>query len=85
MSEYRSIESLVRAARANELAKRLLSHGASTQTIMDLTGWKRSRVTRLRRRFAVPEGVSHRGSQNSLAFFLRTPSSRAQCAVGTKF
>lgn len=55
------------------LAKRLVMHRARTQTIYELTGLTRHRLSRLRRRWNVPEDSRQRGpSPSSFSVFFRS-------------
>lgn len=61
-----------RDMRRRDLAKRLVSHRARTQTIYAFTGFTRHRQQTLRRRWGVATQERHRGpSPNSLAEFFR--------------
>lgn len=66
-----------RDLRRRQLAKRLVSHHARTQTIYEFTGYSRHRLATLRRRWQVsPEG-RHRGpSPTSFSVFFRSPKAR---------
>jgi hypothetical protein len=61
-----------RDLRRRQLAKRLISHQARTQTIIEFTGFSRNHLETLRRRWAVNTKERHRGpSPTSLTEFFR--------------
>ncbi len=61
-----------RDMRRRQLAKRLVSHHARTQTITEFTGFSRNHLETLRRRWGVPTSARHRGpSPTSFAEFFR--------------
>jgi hypothetical protein len=62
-----------RDMRRRQLAKRMVSHRARTQTIFEFTGYTRHRLETLRRRWGVSAEDRHRGpSPSSQAEFFRT-------------
>lgn len=62
-----------RDMRRRQLAKRMVSHRARTQTICAFTGLSRHRLETLRRRWGVPAHDRHRGpSPTSFLEFFRT-------------
>lgn len=62
-----------RDMRRRQLAKRLVSHRARTQTIYEFTGYTRHRLETLRRRWGVSADDRHRGpSPTSQTEFFRT-------------
>lgn len=66
-----------RDLRRRQLAKRLVSHHARTQTIFAFTGFTRHRLATLRKRWGVPPEDRHRGpSPTSFSVFFRSPRSR---------
>ena len=66
-----------RDLRRRQLAKRLVSHHARTQTIFEFTGYSRHRLATLRRRWQVPPEERHRGpSPTSFSVFFRSPRAR---------
>ena len=66
-----------RDLRRRQLAKRLVSHHARTQTIFDFTGYSRHRLATLRRRWQVSPDERHRGpSPTSFSVFFRSPKAR---------
>jgi hypothetical protein len=61
-----------RDLRRRQLAKRLISHQARTQTVTDFTGFSRNHLETLRRRWGVATKERHRGpSPTSFAEFFR--------------
>jgi len=57
-----------------EVARRMVSHQVSTQTIVDYTGLTRNRLATLRRRWCVAEDSRRRGlRRRSIGVLLRTP------------
>lgn len=65
-----------RDMRRRQLAKRLVSHRARTQTIYAFTGFTRHRLETLRRRWGVAPEDRHRGpSPTSFTEFFRTSKS----------
>jgi hypothetical protein len=66
-----------RDLRRRQLAKRLVSHHARTQTIYEFTGLTRHRLATLRKRWRVPQEERHRGpSPTSFSVFFRSPRAR---------
>lgn len=66
-----------RDLRRRQLAKRLVSHHARTQTIYEFTGYSRHRLATLRRRWQVSTEERHRGpSPTSFSVFFRSPRAR---------
>jgi hypothetical protein len=66
-----------RDLRRRQLAKRLVSHHARTQTIFEFTGYTRHRLATLRKRWQVPPEERHRGpSPTSFSVFFRSPRAR---------
>lgn len=66
-----------RDLRRRQLAKRLVSHHARTQTIYEFTGYSRHRLATLRRRWQVSPEERHRGpSPTSFSVFFRSPKAR---------
>lgn len=66
-----------RDLRRRQLAKRLVSHHARTQTICEFTGYTRYRLTTLRKRWHVSPAERHRGpSPSSFSVFFRSPKAR---------
>lgn len=66
-----------RDLRRRQLAKRLVSHHARTQTIYAFTGYTRHRLATLRKRWGVPPEERHRGpSPTSFSVFFRSPRAR---------
>lgn len=66
-----------RDLRRRQLAKRLVSHHARTQTIHEFTGYSRHRLATLRRRWQVSPDERHRGpSPTSFSVFFRSPRAR---------
>ena len=66
-----------RDLRRRQLAKRLVSHHARTQTIYAFTGYTRHRLATLRKRWGVPAEERHRGpSPRSFSVFFRSPRAR---------
>lgn len=66
-----------RDLRRRQLAKRLVSHHARTQTIYEFTGYTRHRLATLRRRWGVSPEERHRGpSPTSFSVFFRSPRAR---------
>ena len=67
-----------RDLRCRQLAKRLVSHHARTQTIYEFTGYSRHRLATLRRRWQVSPEARHRGpSPTSFSVFFRSPKARS--------
>lgn len=67
-----------RDLRRRQLAKRLVSHHARTQTIYGFTGFTRHRLATLRKRWGVTPEERHRGpSPKSFSVFFRTPKARS--------
>ena len=67
-----------RDLRRRQLAKRLVSHHARTQTIYGFTGFTRHRLATLRKRWGVAPEERHRGpSPKSFSVFFRTPKARS--------
>lgn len=65
-----------RELRRRQLAKRLVSHRARTQTVYEFTGLSRHRLETLRRRWGVSAEDRHRGpSPTSFAEFFRSTRS----------
>jgi len=70
-----------RDLRRLQLAKRLVSHEARTQTIYRLTGYTRHRLATLRRRWGVSRDYRHRGpAPTSFSAFFRSPRMRSEGA-----
>jgi hypothetical protein len=71
--------------RRRQLAKRLVSHHARTQTITELTGFSRNHLETFRRRWGVATSERHRGpSPTSFAeFFRNTRTLQAATAAAT--
>ena len=66
-----------RDLRRRQLAKRLVSHHARTQTIYEFTGYSRHRLATLRKRWQVSPEERHRGpSPTSFSVFFRSPKAR---------
>lgn len=66
-----------RDLRRRQLAKRLVSHHARTQTIYAFTGYSRHRLATLRRRWKVSPAERQRGpSPTSFSVFFRSPRAR---------
>jgi hypothetical protein len=66
-----------RDLRRRQLAKRLVSHHARTQTIYAFTGYSRHRLATLRKRWLVSPEDRHRGpSPTSFSVFFRSPRAR---------
>jgi hypothetical protein len=66
-----------RDLRRRQLAKRLVSHHARTQTIYAFTGYTRHRLATMRRRWGVSPEERHRGpSPTSFSVFFRSPRAR---------
>jgi hypothetical protein len=66
-----------RDLRRRQLAKRLVSHHARTQTIYLFTGYSRHRLATLRKRWQVSPEERHRGpSPTSFSVFFRSPKAR---------
>lgn len=66
-----------RDLRRRQLAKRLVSHHARTQTIYEFTGYSRHRLATLRKRWRVSQEERHRGpSPTSYSVFFRSPRAR---------
>ena len=66
-----------RDLRRRQLAKRLVSHNARTQTIYVFTGYSRHRLATLRKRWQVSPDERHRGpSPTSFSVFFRSPKAR---------
>jgi hypothetical protein len=66
-----------RDLRRRQLAKRLVSHHARTQTIYAFTGFSRHRLATLRKRWGVTPAERHRGpSPTSFSVFFRSPRAR---------
>ena len=71
-----------RDLRRRQLAKRLVSHHARTQTIYAFTGYTRHRLATLRKRWGVPPEERHRGpSPTSFSVFFRSPRARNVATV----
>jgi len=71
-----------RDLRRRQLAKRLVSHHARTQTIYAFTGYTRHRLATLRKRWGVPLEDRHRGpSPTSFSVFFRSPRARNVATV----
>lgn len=67
-----------RDLRRRQLAKRLVSHHARTQTIYEFTGYSRHRLATLRRRWRVSKEERHRGpSPTSFSVFFHSPRARS--------
>lgn len=67
-----------RDLRCRQLAKRLVSHHARTQTIYEFTGYSRHRLARLRSRWQVSSEERHRGpSPTSFSVFFESPRARS--------
>jgi hypothetical protein len=67
-----------RDLRRRQLAKRLVSHHARTQTIYAFTGYSRHRLARLRSRWQVSSEERHRGpSPTSFSVFFESPRARS--------
>lgn len=67
-----------RDLRRRQLAKRLVSHHARTQTIYQFTGYTRYRLATLRKRWRVSPTERHRGPcPTSLSVFFRSPRARS--------
>ncbi len=70
-----------RDLRRYQLAMRMITHCARTQTICDWTGLTRERLKTLRREWSIPPEVRHRGpSPKSLSVFFRSPRSRSEAS-----
>ncbi len=70
-----------RDLRRYQLARRLIAHGARTQTIVDWTALTRQRLKTLRREWRVPPEERHRGpSPTALSVFFRSPRMRSEAA-----
>ena len=66
-----------RDLRRRQLAKRLVSHHARTQTIYEFTGYSRHRLARLRSRWQVSSEERHRGpSPTSFSVFFESARAR---------
>jgi hypothetical protein len=66
-----------RDLRRRQLAKRLVSHHARTQTIYQFTGFSRHQLATLRRRWQVSSEERHRGpSPTSFSVFFQSPRAR---------
>lgn len=66
-----------RDLRRRQLAKRLVSHHARTQTICEFTGYTRHQLATLRKRWRVSPDERHRGpSPTSFSVFFRSPRAR---------
>jgi hypothetical protein len=66
-----------RDLRCWQLAKRLVSHHARTQTIYAFTGYSRHRLAKLRTRWRVAPEERHRGpSPTSFSVFFKSPRAR---------
>jgi hypothetical protein len=71
-----------RDLRRRQLAKRMVSHHARTQTIYAFTGYTRHRLATLRKRWGVPPEDRHRGpSPTSFSVFFRSPRARSVATV----
>lgn len=82
MEAYVSRESLDRELRRRQLAKRLLTHHARTQTIFRLTGLSRHQLATLRERWRVTADMRHRGPPpNSFSAFFANQRMRDESAA----
>jgi hypothetical protein len=71
-----------RELRRNQLATRMVSHKARTQTICDYTGLARERIKTLRRDWHVGSDQRHRGpSPSSASVFFRSARIRSEAAA----
>jgi hypothetical protein len=82
MDAQRKDDSVIRELRCFDLARRLIFHGARTQTITKLTGLSRNRLETLRRRLMVSEDDRRRGPPpRSLDVLLRTSRGRTEAGA----
>jgi hypothetical protein len=71
-----------RELRRQQLATRMVSHRARTQTICDYTGLARERIKTLRREWNVASDQRHRGpSPSSVSVFFRSARVRSEASV----
>lgn len=71
-----------RELRRTQLATRMVSHKARTQTICDYTGLARERIKTLRRDWKVASDQRHRGpSPSSVSVFFRSARMRAEASA----
>jgi hypothetical protein len=71
-----------RELRRNQLATRMVSHKARTQTICDYTGLARERIKTLRRDWHVASDQRHRGpSPSSVSVFFRSARMRNEASA----
>jgi hypothetical protein len=71
-----------RELRRRQLARRLVSHQARTQTIFELTALTRHQLATLRRRWLVMQETRHRGpSPRSFAVFFSSSRARSEAAA----
>lgn len=77
---------VLRDCRRHELAQRLITHQARTQTITALTNLSRHQLAQLRHRSCIPDATRHRGpSPSSLARFMHSPRARGEGAALAAF
>lgn len=82
MEAYVSRESLDRELRRRQLAKRLVTHHARTQTIIRLTGLSRHQLATLRERWRITADMRHRGPPpNSFSAFFSNQRMRDESAA----
>lgn len=77
---------VLRDCRRYQLAQRLITHQARTQTITALTNLSRHQLAQLRQRSCTPEATRHRGpSPRSLVRFTHSPQARGEGAALAAF
>lgn len=82
MDTHVSVEPIDQDLRRRQLARRLVSHHARTQTVSFLTGLSRHQLATLRERWRVTGGIRHRGPPpSSFAVFLSTLRVREEAAA----
>lgn len=82
MDAYVTREPIDRELRRRQLAQRLVTHQARTQTIFNLTGLSRHQLATLRRRWRVTADMRHRGPPPaSFGLFLSTQRVRDEAAA----
>jgi hypothetical protein len=82
MDTHATSEFVDRELRRRQLARRLVTHQARTQTIFMLTGLSRHQLATLRRRWRIPQETRHRGPRpTSFAVFSSTLRVREEAAV----
>ena len=82
MDPHATIEFVDRELRRRQLARRLVTHQARTQTIFMLTALSRHQLAALRQRWRIPQEIRHRGPRpTSFAIFNATLRGREEAAV----